>query len=279
MPACNGCPRLRPFHAKAAAHSNKSSSTRLGQIAVPNAVDPKARAENHIKAASVQRSDEIGQEAKHTDPFTTDRTSKSQKIEGAPAGGCAPIGLTASGDLVFSMQCQEMIERHRSDSASSEAVSTAPAPVENQAARLTNPNTGNDNGNKDRAMDVAAQPPNRAAHRGRGDRVGTDEIRPGDPDAEYRVSRSQSADSRAGFLKDTRPGRSEQVRWIQEKPDHEAATLPKLAKQKQIPQTRPDTISRTAERRHDTEQHLPPASRRMAARGDSDLWYNVLGLR
>ena len=100
---------------KAAAHSNKSSSTRLGQIAVPNAVDPKARAENHVKAASVRRSDEIGQEAKHTDPFTTDRTSKFQKIEGAPAGGCAPIGLTASGDLVFSMQCQEMIERHRSE--------------------------------------------------------------------------------------------------------------------------------------------------------------------
>ena len=54
-------------------------------------------------------------------PFTpTNRTSKF-RVEGAPAGGCAPIGLTASGDLVFSMQCQEMIERHR---RSSEAVST-----------------------------------------------------------------------------------------------------------------------------------------------------------
>jgi hypothetical protein len=259
---------------KTAAHSGSAPDiSRSGLMSVPNAVDPRARAENHGKAASVERSDESGQEAKHTGPFTTDRTSKSQK--GAPAGGCAPIGLTANGDLVFSMQCQEMIERHRSESASSEAVSTAPAPVENQAARLTNPNKGNEDGSKDRTMDVAAQPPDRAAHRGRGDRVGTVEIRPGDPDAEYRVS--QSANSRAGFLKDARAGTLN--RSGNSKPDREAATLPKLAKQKQIPQTRSDTISRTAERRHDMEQRLPRTSRRMAARGDSDLWYNVLGLR
>ena len=170
-----------------------------------------------------------------------------------------------------------MIERHRSELGFLGSCEHGSCSCRESSCRLTNPNTGNDDGNKDRAMDVAAQPPNRAAHRGRGDRVGTDEIRPGDPDAEYRVSRSQSADSRAGFLKDTRPGSLS--RSGGSKPDHEAATLPKLAKQKQIPQTRSDTISRTAERRHDTEQRSPPASRRMAARGDSDLWYNVLGLR
>src|SRR5260221_38576 len=37
-----------------------------------------------------------------------------QRSDGVPAGGCMPIGLTARGDLVFSMQCREMIEReHR----------------------------------------------------------------------------------------------------------------------------------------------------------------------
>src|SRR4030081_1012345 len=30
-----------------------------------------------------------------------------------PAGGCMPIGLTARGDLVFPMQCRELIERER----------------------------------------------------------------------------------------------------------------------------------------------------------------------
>lgn len=36
-----------------------------------------------------------------------------QKSDGVPAGGCMPIGLTARGDLVFPMQCRELIERER----------------------------------------------------------------------------------------------------------------------------------------------------------------------
>ena len=36
-----------------------------------------------------------------------------QKPDGVPAGGCMPIGLTARGDLVFPMQCRELIERER----------------------------------------------------------------------------------------------------------------------------------------------------------------------
>ena len=36
-----------------------------------------------------------------------------QKSDAVPAGGCMPIGLTARGDLVFPMQCRELIERER----------------------------------------------------------------------------------------------------------------------------------------------------------------------
>jgi hypothetical protein len=36
-----------------------------------------------------------------------------QKPDTVPAGGCMPIGLTARGDLVFPMQCREVIERER----------------------------------------------------------------------------------------------------------------------------------------------------------------------
>jgi outer membrane biosynthesis protein TonB len=36
-----------------------------------------------------------------------------QRSDGVPAGGCMPIGLTARGDLVFPMQCRELIERER----------------------------------------------------------------------------------------------------------------------------------------------------------------------
>jgi hypothetical protein len=33
--------------------------------------------------------------------------------DNVPVGGCMPIGLTARGDLVFPMQCRELIERER----------------------------------------------------------------------------------------------------------------------------------------------------------------------
>jgi hypothetical protein len=33
--------------------------------------------------------------------------------EDVPPGGCMPIGLTASGEIVFPMQCKEFIERER----------------------------------------------------------------------------------------------------------------------------------------------------------------------
>jgi outer membrane biosynthesis protein TonB len=33
--------------------------------------------------------------------------------EGVPLGGCMPIGLTASGEMVFPILCKEFIEQHR----------------------------------------------------------------------------------------------------------------------------------------------------------------------
>src|ERR1700737_1196728 len=33
--------------------------------------------------------------------------------EDVPPGGCMPIGLTASGEIVFPIQCKEFIERQR----------------------------------------------------------------------------------------------------------------------------------------------------------------------
>jgi hypothetical protein len=63
-----------------------------------------------------------------------------QKPDGVPAGGCMPIGLTARGDLVFPMQCRELIERERgpipeekrqiSEPRSQPEPSAKPAPAE-----------------------------------------------------------------------------------------------------------------------------------------------------
>jgi len=48
------------------------------------------------------------------------------KPDNVPIGGCMPIGLTARGDLVFPMQCRELIERER-------------GPVPEQALRMPQP--------------------------------------------------------------------------------------------------------------------------------------------
>jgi hypothetical protein len=40
-------------------------------------------------------------------------TAQPSVKEDVPPGGCMPIGLTASGEIVFPIQCRELIERHR----------------------------------------------------------------------------------------------------------------------------------------------------------------------
>jgi len=49
--------------------------------------------------------------------------------EDVPPGGCMPIGLTASGEIVFPIQCKEFIERQRE-----KAVEQKPAAVEEKPA-------------------------------------------------------------------------------------------------------------------------------------------------
>src|SRR5882757_10656910 len=52
-----------------------------------------------------------------SEPAKADQRStqaeSSPAADKVPAGGCMPIGLTARGDLVFPLQCRELIERER----------------------------------------------------------------------------------------------------------------------------------------------------------------------
>jgi hypothetical protein len=45
------------------------------------------------------------------DPSATPAGSSGK--ENAPAGSCMPIGMTASGEMVFPIQCRELIEQRR----------------------------------------------------------------------------------------------------------------------------------------------------------------------
>jgi hypothetical protein len=59
-----------------------------------------------------------------------------------PPGGCNPIGLTASGEIVFPMTCRDFIERHRASDHNSSATEVKPTTSDDKAnAKETKPNT------------------------------------------------------------------------------------------------------------------------------------------
>jgi hypothetical protein len=299
-------PDQRPAE-KSASHKAAQSGT--GAIPVPNAGDSKRNAGTTAKPAPTQRSDEVGREAKKAEASTTE-SSKTDKSDSVPVARCAPIGLTASGDFVFSMQCQEMIERHRGELASSEPSQTAPPSAEDQAARAAKPNE-------------SSKPAPDAAN-ARNDAAATAEIRPGDRNegnpmaansnsgnrsSKRAVARREPSDNRAepprsrrtepaGFNPATAPAdtvTTGEGRSGNTNPDLEQAAA-KAAKKKLLPRPRPPEAIVKAAEHHDAsreqrdasreqreptrEQRPPPQrSKTVAARGDSDLWYNVLGLR
>jgi hypothetical protein len=61
----------------------------------------------------------------------------TQKNDDGPTGGCSPIGVTASGHLVFPMQCQAFVERNRPEDSqvpvSTNPPESAAPPKERQA--------------------------------------------------------------------------------------------------------------------------------------------------
>jgi hypothetical protein len=271
---------------KSAAHSNDApdgpTPARMGAVAVPNGADRERNAGTPAKTASIEPSDQIGREAKHGSADTTDQSSNVQKADSVPDRGCAPIGLTANGDLVFSMQCQDIIDRHRGELASAEAAQTAPPSAQDQAARSAPSNTGSNDGGKA----VPAQPSNHDARdkttnemaardaTGPGNRTGptTDEVarrEPNDgraqPPTDHGARRTPQDIVRTGEIRSRGPN-------------------PEIASGKSAKQKRPraGTMLRTAER-HDVPREERSSSgsrsRSMAARADSELWYNVLGLR
>ena len=59
-----------------------------------------------------------------------------QRSDGVPAGGCMPIGLTARGDLVFPMQCRELIERERGPIPEDKRQISEPRPQQEPSAKI-----------------------------------------------------------------------------------------------------------------------------------------------
>jgi hypothetical protein len=104
---------------------------------------PKDREKTEITRStpSSGTSNRVSSEISRNEPGVSEVSPKAptQNDDDVPGGECTPIGVTASGKLVFPMQCQAFLEPHRGHEDFQAPVSTNPAetvapPEERQAA-------------------------------------------------------------------------------------------------------------------------------------------------
>jgi len=206
---------------KPAAHSKnvpeKSSLSTTGTAAGPSEADGKRNSGTAAKSASTEASDKAAREAKETDAKSSGKSSKPEKADNVPGGGCAPIGLTSNGDLVFSMQCQDLIERHRAELASTQPAQTAPAG--DQAVQSAKPAesgkiseskaTENKATENKAAENSRAEPPNNAGADDRAnDAAAKSAVRPNTPKHEPEIARSEPNEKRL-LAKPSNAGRAD----------------------------------------------------------------------
>jgi hypothetical protein len=63
------------------------------------------------------------------------------KEDEPPPGGCMPIGLTVSGEMVFPIQCKEFIDRHRGKAVEQKPAAPAAKQSEGVAPENSKPAT------------------------------------------------------------------------------------------------------------------------------------------
>jgi hypothetical protein len=104
---------------------------------------PRDRDKTEITASPAPSgaSNKVAPETSRNEPGVSEVSPKAstQKDDDVPTGGCTPIGVTASGKLVFPMQCQALLERHHGPADSQLPVPTNPPelaapPKQRQAA-------------------------------------------------------------------------------------------------------------------------------------------------
>jgi len=189
---------------KPAAHSKnvpeKSSPGTTGTAAGPSEAEGKRNSGTPAKSASTEGSDKAARDAKATDAKSSGKNSKPEKVDNVPAGGCAPIGLTSNGDLVFSMQCQDLIERHRAELASTQPAQPAPSgdqavpsakPAE--SGKITENKAAENKPTENKPTENSkAEPPNNAgADDWRNDAAAKSAVRPNTPKPEPEIARSE----------------------------------------------------------------------------------------
>jgi len=125
--------RQRPSASEKLAGRKDAAEVSGPTRATPAAKGPNAQSEKDI-TASLPISESSNKASTELPPNET-AAGGTKEADNVPPGGCMPIGLTARGELVFAMQCKELLERYRGPVAvPTNSIQSAPAPKERQAA-------------------------------------------------------------------------------------------------------------------------------------------------
>jgi hypothetical protein len=186
-----------------------------GYDAVPPA-DP------NIKAADVGPIAEVNS-AGHNEAKAIDAGAdnlKPKKPNAVPPGGCMPIGLTAGGEMVFPLQCRELLETERGPVAAQKA----PAQSENDAQSPVEP--GEMSGNAAVTASRNEKPSNSTPVSQASPAEKNDESKPITADSTSSEAPSQNGRNQAES-DDVSPTSSVKVAGKRSSADHEAKKLGK----------------------------------------------------
>jgi hypothetical protein len=195
-----------------------------------------------------------------------------------------PIGLTAQGELVFPMTCQELMERHRSAVAFSSTTETVPLIKENQVVESVEPEKSRN------AANQPAELPNTTATGYTGDFPKIGEVKPSDPTsgpdttAKTLSSREKDVHTDLSHRHGGEVGHNDASSPSAIKPNAPQSQPTVRRPERQLAQSQGSRLVRMTLRTiefsdgHREQRLLPTRPSRMAVDA-ADRWYNALGWR
>jgi hypothetical protein len=114
---------------------------------------------------NVNRAHATEQQVAQAAPSQTTPAEPAKKVDDVPPGGCTPIGLTASGEMVFPLLCRTFLEQQRGPIAQELPASTPKpdAPVTVSKQDTPTADAKQDSAPPPAKQEVATTPPDLAA--------------------------------------------------------------------------------------------------------------------
>jgi hypothetical protein len=94
-----------------------------------------------------------------TMPDATTNPPEKSNVDETPPGGCLPIGVTSSGEVVFPFLCKGFLDRNKGRAAVTETPTEQEKPLPETAASSTEPEERTAARKSDESRPEASQPP------------------------------------------------------------------------------------------------------------------------